>query len=78
VGDGTALVEITKDTGAHLAGIQLDADRAAGAVQKGIMTVHGSAFECRGLVETCSLLYRIRPATASLDGTAIADGTNIP
>ena len=26
VGDGTALVDITKDTGAHLAGIELDAD----------------------------------------------------
>ena len=31
VGDGTALIEITKDTGAHLAGIELDADRAAAA-----------------------------------------------
>ena len=27
IGDGSALVEITKDTGAHLAGIELDADR---------------------------------------------------
>ena len=26
VGDGTALIEITKDTGGHLAGIELDAD----------------------------------------------------
>ena len=57
VGDGTALVEITKDTGAHLAGIELDADRAAAAADKGIATVHGSAFECRVLAETCSLLY---------------------
>jgi hypothetical protein len=55
--DGTALVEITKDTGAHLTGVELDADRAAGAAQKGIMTVHDSPFECRVLVETCSLLY---------------------
>ena len=31
VGDGTALIEITKDTGAFLAGIELDADRAAAA-----------------------------------------------
>ena len=31
VGDGTALIEITKDTGASLAGIELDADRAAAA-----------------------------------------------
>ena len=29
VGDGTALIEITKDTGPHLAGVELDADRAA-------------------------------------------------
>jgi hypothetical protein len=57
VGDGTALIEITKDTGAHLAGIELDADRAAAAADKGITTVHGSAFECRVLAETCSLLY---------------------
>jgi hypothetical protein len=57
VGDGTALIEITKDTGACLAGIELDADRAAAAAAKGVVTVHGSAFECRVLVETCSLLY---------------------
>ena len=27
IGDGTALIEITRETGAHLAGIELDADR---------------------------------------------------
>jgi hypothetical protein len=57
VGDGTALIQITKDTSAHLAGIELDADGAAAAADKGIATVHGSAFECRVLAETCSLLY---------------------
>ena len=57
VGDGTALIEITKETGAFLAGIELDADRAAAAAAKGIATAHGSAFECRVLAETCSLLY---------------------
>src|SRR5208283_2396025 len=31
-GDGTALHEITKDTGAHVSGIELDADRAATAI----------------------------------------------
>src|SRR5208337_5639099 len=56
-GDGTALLEITKDTGAHLAGIELDADRAAATAGKGVATVHGSAFECRVLAESCSLLY---------------------
>jgi len=57
VGDGTALIEITKDTGGHLAGIELDADRAAAAAGKGIAIIHGSAFECRVLAESCSLLY---------------------
>ncbi len=57
VGDGTALIEITRNTGAHLAGIELDADRAGASTENGIATVHGSAFECRVLAETCSLLY---------------------
>jgi hypothetical protein len=57
VGDGTALLEITKDSGAHLAGIELDADRAAAAAGKGIATIHGSAFECRVPAESCALLY---------------------
>jgi Uncharacterised methyltransferase family (DUF6094) len=57
VGDGTALIEIARETGAFLAGIELDADRAAAAAVKGIATAHGSAFECRVLAETCSLLY---------------------
>ena len=56
-GDGTALDEITKDTGAHLAAIELDADRATATAQKGIVTVHGSVFECRVPAESCSLLY---------------------
>ena len=34
VGDGTALIEITKDSGASHAGIELDADRAAAAAGK--------------------------------------------
>ena len=33
-GDGTALVEITRDTGAHLAAIEIDTDRAAGCIQR--------------------------------------------
>ena len=57
MGDGTALIEITKGTCAHVNGIELDADRAATSVQRGIATVHGSGFECRVLAETCSLLY---------------------
>ena len=57
IGDGTALLEITSDTGAHLAGIELDADRAEAAKRNGVTTVHGSAFECRVPAESCSLLY---------------------
>ena len=50
------MVEITKDTGAHLTGIDSMRIRQPER-KKGSMTVHGSAFECRVLVETCSLLY---------------------
>ena len=57
VGDGTALIEITKGCGAYLAGIELDAGRAETANRNSVTTVHGSAFECRVLAETCSLLY---------------------
>jgi hypothetical protein len=56
-GDGTALLEITKNTSAQLAGIELDADRATACGANGIATVHGSAFECRVPAESCSLLY---------------------
>ena len=57
VGGGTGLIESTRNTRAHLAGLELDTDRAAAAAEKGIATVHGSVFECRVLAETCSLLY---------------------
>src|SRR5437660_193213 len=56
-GEGAALLEVTKNTGAELAGIELDADRATACAAKGIATVHGSAFECRVPAESCSLLY---------------------
>jgi hypothetical protein len=65
-GDGTALLEITRGTGAHLAVTELDADRAAAAAQRGIPTVHGSAFECRVASETCSLLYLNPPYDSEL------------
>jgi hypothetical protein len=60
------LCEITKDGGAHLAAIELDTDRAAATAQKGITTVHGSAFECRVPAETCSLLYLNPPYDSEL------------
>ena len=65
-GDGTALSEITRDTGAHVRAIELDADRAAACAQNGIETVHGSAFECRVLAESSSLLYLNPPYDTEL------------
>ena len=65
-GDGTALVEITRDTGAHLAAIEIDTDRAAGCIQRGITTIHGSAFECKVQSESCSLLYLNPPYDTEL------------
>lgn len=65
-GDGTALMEITKGTRAHVAAIELDADRATAAVQKGIATIHGSAFECKVQSESCSLLYLNPPYDTEL------------
>jgi hypothetical protein len=65
-GDGTALLEITSDRGAHLAAIEIDADRAADCIQRGITTVHGSAFECKVQAESCSLLYLNPPYDTEL------------
>ncbi len=65
-GDGTALLEITGNSNASLAAIELDADRAASCAAKGIATVHGSAFECRVAVESCSLLYLNPPYDSEL------------
>jgi tRNA1(Val) A37 N6-methylase TrmN6 len=65
-GDGTAVLEITKETGAQVAAIEIDADRAAAAVQKGIATVHGSAFECKVQGESCSLVYLNPPYDTEL------------
>ena len=65
-GDGSALLEITNGTGAHLAAIEVDADRAVAAAQRGIPTVHGSAFECKVQSESCSLLYLNPPYDTEL------------
>jgi Uncharacterised methyltransferase family (DUF6094) len=65
-GDGAALLEITRDTGAQLAGIELDADRAAACAANEIATIHGSAFECRVPAESCSLLYLNPPYDTEL------------
>ena len=65
-GDGSAVIEITRGSGAHLKAIELDADRAAACAEKGIETVHGSAFECRVPAESCSLLYLNPPYDTEL------------
>jgi len=65
-GDSTALVEITKAIGAHLAAIELDADRAAASRERGIAAVHGNAFDCRVSSESCSLLYLNPPYDSEL------------
>jgi hypothetical protein len=65
-GDGSAVIEITRGTGAHLRAIELDADRAAACAQNRIETVHGSAFECRVPVESCSFLYLNPPYDTEL------------
>jgi hypothetical protein len=57
VGDGTALLEVTKDFAAQRAAIELDADRAADASARGIPTTHGSTFESHLPAGSCSLLY---------------------
>ena len=56
-GDGTALLEVTKDFSAHRAAIELDTDRAVAAAARGIPTTQGSTFESHLPAGSCSLLY---------------------
>ena len=56
-GDGTALLEVTKDFAAQKAAIELDADRAAASAARSIPTKQGSAFESHLPAGSCSLLY---------------------
>ena len=56
-GDGTALVEVTRDLSAQRAAIELDADRAAAAEAIGIATTHGSTFESHLPAGSCSVLF---------------------
>ena len=65
-GEGAALLEITKHTDAQPTAIELDADRAAACSERGIPTVHGSAFECKVPAESCSLLYLNPPYDTEL------------
>jgi tRNA1(Val) A37 N6-methylase TrmN6 len=65
-GDGTALLKITSDTSAHLAAVEIDSDRAAGCIQRGIATVHGSVFQCKVQADSSSLLYLNPPYDTEL------------
>jgi Uncharacterised methyltransferase family (DUF6094) len=56
-GDGTALIEVTRDLAAQRAAIELDTDRAAAAAARGIPTTQGSTFESHLPAGSCSLLY---------------------
>jgi Uncharacterised methyltransferase family (DUF6094) len=56
-GDGTALLEVTKDFAVQRAAIELDTDRAATAAARGIPTTQGSTFESHLPAGSCSLLY---------------------
>ncbi len=56
-GAGAALKAITKDSGALLYGIELDANRAEAAQAAGIPTIQGNVFDVRCRVERLSLLY---------------------
>ncbi len=56
-GAGAALKAITKDSGASLYGIELDANRAETAQAAGISTIQGNVFDVRSRVERLSLLY---------------------
>ena len=78
-GDGTALVEITGDLPAHNAAVELDADRAAAAVARGIATTHGSTFESHLPAGSCSLSLS-QPALRRGDGPTQqpATGTGFP
>jgi len=57
VGAGAALKAITKNSGASLYGIELDANRAEAAQAGGIPTIQGNIFDVRCRVERLSLLY---------------------
>ena len=74
VGDGTALIEITKETGASLAGIELDADRAAAAgartESRQSTVAHSSAAYWQKPAHFC---ISIRPTTASSGHTVIRE-----
>lgn len=71
------LFEITENTGAHLAAIELDADRAAATAQKGIPTVHGSVFEYRVAAESCCRVAQFLPANITVHEVDVSNERRI-
>lgn len=57
VGTGTALHLVTDGVDCGRYGVELDAERASIASQRGIQTVQGNLFDAHAKVETFSLLY---------------------
>src|SRR5260370_42191332 len=56
-GDGTALLKITSDTSAHHAAVESGSDRAAGCIQRGVVTAHARVFQCKVQADGCSPRY---------------------
>src|SRR6201987_5192527 len=57
VGIGAALHQLTEGAEAEKHGVELDANRAAGAAASGIATIHGDLFNAVAKVERFSFLY---------------------
>ena len=68
VGTGDALHNITADLPCRRYGVELDAERAAGAAKSSIETIQGNLFDAHAKVETFSLLY-LNPPYDSEIGT---------
>jgi hypothetical protein len=66
VGTGAALHQLTEGAEAEKHGVELDANRAAGAVASGIATIHGDLFNAVAKVESFSFLYLNPPYDAEI------------
>jgi hypothetical protein len=66
VGTGAALHQLTEGAEAEKHGVELDANRAAGAAASGIATVHGDLFNAVAKVESFSFLYLNPPYDAEI------------
>ena len=66
VGTGAALHQLTEGAEAEKHGVELDVNRAAGAVASGIATIHGDLFNAVAKVESFSFLYLNPPYDAEI------------